>query len=281
MENLKIRVADEAESKEAQELFFKLGGKWCVGGCKIRNTDEPYLYLKDGLILHGSSGETFNTEQDKETTLQELRDMVNPMKEYLFKYNDQYTLVKLSKECAGSNPEQYIEVPDGANIYARCNIFGDYKWLPKIIDGEWSVLWQRHTQPEELPFVDDGITDCRESIQEIYKPTDFGAQSLNDQYAEIELVRQSGMKFDSNKPRHSLLPKGAVNSVIEVLEFGAKKYSADNWQEVDNAKERYYNAAMRHIDLWWNGEKLDPETNVHHLAHAATNLFFLMWFDNK
>ena len=105
--------------------------------------------------------------------------------------------------------------------------------------------------------------------------------TLNDQYAEIEQVRQSGMKFDGNKPRYSLLPKGAVNSVIEVLEFGAKKYSADNWREVDNAKERYYNAAMRHIDLWWNGEKLDSETNVHHLAHAATNLFFLMWFDNK
>ena len=105
--------------------------------------------------------------------------------------------------------------------------------------------------------------------------------TLNDQYAEIEQVRQSGMKFDSNKPRHSLLPKGAVNSVVEVLEFGAKKYSADNWQEVDNAKERYYNAAMRHIDSWWNGEKCDPETGIHHLAHAATNLFFLMWFDNK
>ena len=116
-----------------------------------------------------------------------------------------------------------------------------------------------HTQPEELPFMD----------------------SLNDQYAEIEQVRQGGMKFDSDKPRHSLLPKGAVNSVIEVLEFGAKKYSANNWQEVENAKERYYNAAMRHIDLWWNGEKLDSETNIHHLAHAATNLFFLMWFDNK
>ena len=105
--------------------------------------------------------------------------------------------------------------------------------------------------------------------------------TLNDQYAEIEQVRQSGMKFDGNKPRYSLLPKGVVNSVVEVLEFGAKKYSADNWQEVDNAKERYYNAAMRHIDSWWNGEKLDPETNVHHLAHAATNLFFLMWFDSK
>ena len=41
-----------------------------------------------------------------------------------------------------------------------------------------------------MPFIDDGITDCREAIQEIYKPSDFGASSLNDQYAEIEQVRQ-------------------------------------------------------------------------------------------
>ena len=41
------------------------------------------------------------------------------MKEYLFKYNDQYTLVELSKEDAESNPEQYIEVPEGAEIYGN------------------------------------------------------------------------------------------------------------------------------------------------------------------
>ena len=175
------------------------------------------------------------------------------------------------------------------------------------IDLSHRILWQRHVQPEELPFIDDEpkIETATGYQLDVVGKNTYGSRSresgesdtsyrqylmnfkidqsksLNDQYAEIEQVRQSGMKFDSNKPRHSLLPKGAVNSVIEVLEFGAKKYSADNWQEVDNAKERYYNAAMRHIDLWWNGEKLDPETNVHHLAHAATNLFFLMWFDNK
>lgn len=76
MQNLKIRVNSEAESKEAQELFFDLGGKWGIGGRKIRDTDEPYLYLENGLVLHGFSAETFNTEQHKEATLPELRDMV-------------------------------------------------------------------------------------------------------------------------------------------------------------------------------------------------------------
>ena len=184
--------------------------------------------------------------------------------------------------------EDDIEVPEGCNIITReyrkgSIVYFHWKSLDsddfflkdekrwdnnfnetlsdfiKKNEGDVDIIWQRHTQPEELPFMD----------------------SLNDQYAEIEQVRQSGMKFDSNKPRHSLLPKGAINSVIKVLEFGTKKYDADNWQKVNNAEERYYNAAMRHIDSWWNGEKRDPETGIHHLAHAATNLFFLMWFDNK
>ena len=207
------------------------------------------------------------------------------MKEYLSKNSSgNYQLVNHRFS------EDDIEVPDGAEVFMTgfntdrgCAFYKDgfnmvhgdnWKWesCRKIdISNHAKTAWQRHTQPEELPFMD--------SLPEFKH--DFGASSLNDQYAEIEQVRQTGMKFDSNKPRHSLLPKGAVNSVIEVLEFGAKKYSADNWQEVENAKERYYNAAMRHIDLWWNGEKLDSETNVHHLAHAATNLFFLMCFDNK
>ena len=207
------------------------------------------------------------------------------MKEYLSKNSSgNYQLVNHRFS------EDDIEVPDGAEVFMTgfntdrgCAFYKDgfnmvhgdnWKWesCRKIdISNHAKTAWQRHTQPKELPFMD--------SLPEFKH--DFGASSLNDQYAEIEQVRQTGMKFDSNKPRHSLLPKGAVNSVIEVLEFGAKKYSADNWQEVENAKERYYNAAMRHIDLWWNGEKLDSETNVHHLAHAATNLFFLMWFDNK
>jgi len=278
MENLKIKVNSKSESKEAQELLDALG----YSKDAFENKSTPcWIAICNGFTYsdYNIGKSVWYTTRPKEITLQELRDMVNPMKEYLEKQADgSYKLVM--RGIVGKDGD--IEVPEGENVAYKDHDSGAV-YFTSIEMGyrDVDVIWQRHVQPEELPFIDDGITDCREAIQEIYKPTDFGASSLNDQYAEIEQVRQSGMKFDSNKPRHSLLPKGAVNSVIDVLEFGAKKYSADNWQEVDNAKERYYNAAMRHIDLWWNGEKLDPETNVHHLAHAATNLFFLMWFDNK
>lgn len=96
-----------------------------------------------------------------------------------------------------------------------------------------------------------------------------------------------GRKDDSAKIRYSLLPVGTVNQVVQVLEFGSKKYADNNWQKVPNAKTRYYDAAMRHIDAWWNGELLDLDkgdqkgSHLPHLAHAICCLMFLMWFDSE
>lgn len=97
-----------------------------------------------------------------------------------------------------------------------------------------------------------------------------------------------GRKDDLNKRRYSLLPTNTINQVIDVLEYGASdKYEVDNWQKIPDARTRFYNAAMRHIDAWWNGEILDLDkgetkgSQLPHLAHAVCCLLFLMWFDNK
>jgi hypothetical protein len=90
-----------------------------------------------------------------------------------------------------------------------------------------------------------------------------------------------GIKHDAKKPRASLLPKGVVNAVIRVLEFGASKYAPDNWKHVPDAKTRYYDAMQRHIDAWWQGEKKDLETGESHLAHAICCAMFLWWLDER
>lgn len=105
-----------------------------------------------------------------------------------------------------------------------------------------------------------------------------------ERYRKIEIVEipsEQGRKDDSSKRRYSLLPKGAVNSVVDVLEFGSKKYADNNWQKVPGAKTRYYDAAMRHLDAWLNGDLKDAETGLPHLAHAICCLMFLMWFDSE
>lgn len=89
-----------------------------------------------------------------------------------------------------------------------------------------------------------------------------------------------GKKFDSNKPRWSLLPEGVLTQVVKVLTFGSTKYADNNWKQVEPFRDRYYNAMMRHIEAWWSGEQDDTETKIHHLAHAICCAMFLIWGDN-
>ena len=90
-----------------------------------------------------------------------------------------------------------------------------------------------------------------------------------------------GIKFDSEKLRYSLLPQGTVKQVVEVLEFGARKYAPDNWKHVPEAHVRYYDASLRHVEAWRGGELRDEETGKHHLAHAVCCLLFLIWLDES
>jgi hypothetical protein len=88
-----------------------------------------------------------------------------------------------------------------------------------------------------------------------------------------------GRKDDQGKARWDLLPFGPVQRVVDVLTYGATKYSPDNWQHVANPRSRYLSAALRHISSYHGGEAIDPESGHHHLAHAVCCLLFLLWFE--
>lgn len=89
------------------------------------------------------------------------------------------------------------------------------------------------------------------------------------------------MKYDAGKWRLSLIPVSCIRSIVSVLEFGAAKYKEDNWQTVPQARRRYYDAAIRHLTAWWDGERNDPESQLPHLAHAACCVIFLLWLDDN
>lgn len=85
-----------------------------------------------------------------------------------------------------------------------------------------------------------------------------------------------GKKYDVDKPRMDLLPPWALESVAEVLTFGAKKYAPGNWKVVQEAESRYMAAAMRHMTLYLKGERDDKESGIHHLSHAICGLMFVV-----
>lgn len=90
-----------------------------------------------------------------------------------------------------------------------------------------------------------------------------------------------GVKHDAGKPRWALLPWKQVEDVVAVLTYGSTKYADHNWMRVPSPRDRYLSAAMRHIAAWSEGERLDRETGLPHLAHAVCCLLFLAWFDAK
>jgi hypothetical protein len=90
-----------------------------------------------------------------------------------------------------------------------------------------------------------------------------------------------GLKYDSNKLLWNLLPYKEVEEIVEILTFGAAKYSAWNFAKVEDWKDRYFAALMRHVTSYWNGEAKDLETGKSHLAHAGCCLLFLMYMENK
>ena len=109
-----------------------------------------------------------------------------------------------------------------------------------------------------------------------------GSHACSLKFAKgIDPRKEVGTKLDNDKLRWSLLPSGTIAQVIQVLEYGAKKYSVGNWVNVPDGKTRYYDAAMRHLDAWRGGELNDSESGLPHLAHAACCILFLLWFDGK
>lgn len=86
-----------------------------------------------------------------------------------------------------------------------------------------------------------------------------------------------GIKYDSEKLKWHVVPFRELTEVVRVLNFGAKKYSAEGWKGLDDYNNRYFDAAMRHLIAWRENEIIDPESGYHHTAHAICNLLFLMY----
>ena len=88
------------------------------------------------------------------------------------------------------------------------------------------------------------------------------------------MTTSEGLKYDEEKPRMHLLPPKSTFEVAKVLTFGANKYDEQNWRKLDNLQSRYTSGALRHIFAHMDGEALDVESGLSHLAHAICCLLF-------
>lgn len=73
----------------------------------------------------------------------------------------------------------------------------------------------------------------------------------------------------------------AIKQFVAVMNEGAKKYSANNWQEV-RPVSRYYSALIRHdiaAGISEDDNAINPDFGLPHLAHSMWNCYALAWFE--
>ena len=83
-----------------------------------------------------------------------------------------------------------------------------------------------------------------------------------------------GAKDDKAKPMAGVLLdfSRALQTVVDVGTYGAKKYTRTGWATVPEGSQRYLDAMMRHLlAMDVDPDGLDPETGLPHLAHVAWN----------
>jgi len=82
------------------------------------------------------------------------------------------------------------------------------------------------------------------------------------------------------KPGLSKVPPLPLFAIGQVMADGAAKYGHMNWRKDPVSASTYYDAAMRHLMAWWDGQDLDPMTGLSHLAHVAANMCILLDADS-
>jgi len=165
-----------------------------VGDANYETNYGTQCYITREDVYAFQDNKWFLSAMQHKDILDMIKPIEKPMKEYLRKNsNGTYSyIVMVQPENISQN---VIEIPEGSETFnyydGKDNLFflkgsgEDTMFSNDLNDWDWKhwgnidfdgvvCLWSRHTHPEELPFIDD-------------EPL----QSLNDQYAEIETVRQT------------------------------------------------------------------------------------------
>ena len=209
------------------------------------------------------------TKWDEDQLHKQLKPIEKDMGVLVKEFLDKDYVLRLVKQTGGDNrvPTGWIEVPQGAEVATKANtgirfwrdegsLWWDEentKWRKylnlqhHLENCDHEVVWQRPQKPEALPFVDDepkakvsignqeltGVPNSDLPDIEHMNGCAIGkTQSLNDQYAEIEQVRQEA------HPVGICIPKENPNSLRNLKDNGfIADVAISDFKNKDHGKE--------------------------------------------
>lgn len=90
-------------------------------------------------------------------------------------------------------------------------------------------------------------------------------------------VKDSNPKdaIGSHKVPFGTVPAPVMAEVGLAMLEGALKYGRHNYRAIGVRSSVYYDAAMRHLTLWWEGQDIDPDSKLSHVTKAIAGLIVL------
>lgn len=122
----------------------------------------------------------------------------------------------------------------------------------------WNYAWVT----SQLATGFDGLIDPRMGYVE------FKLNRARDSVNPKEACGQAKTGLHTTPPR-VLLELGAAMSE------GAKKYGPYNYRDTAIRSSIYFDAVMRHMYAWWEGEDIDPDSGLPHVVKAMSSLVVL------
>jgi hypothetical protein len=94
---------------------------------------------------------------------------------------------------------------------------------------------------------------------------------------------QQALRYNAGKPQWNLVDFKALEPMVQVLMYGAKKYTKDGVSGAHNWKKGLpvtatIDSLMRHLTAYLGGEELDPESGLPHIGHIMCNIMFISHF---
>lgn len=91
---------------------------------------------------------------------------------------------------------------------------------------------------------------------------------INDKKGAINPKEIAGKVKNS----HSCVSQSVMAELGIAMMEGARKYGRHNYRVTDIVASTYYDATRRHLDAWWEGEDIDPDSGLHHIVKAIASL---------
>lgn len=93
----------------------------------------------------------------------------------------------------------------------------------------------------------------------------------------ISSIKESNPKdaVGIKKVPFSTVPAPVVAEVGLAMLEGALKYGRHNYRAIGVRSSVYYDAALRHLTAWWEGQDTDPDSGLSHITKALACLVVL------